>query len=57
MRIVVSEFVTLDGVMEAPETWVFRFAEKEVETLKLDEVLAADALLPGATTYQIFVES
>ena len=57
MRIVVSEFVTLDGVMEAPETWVFQFAEKEIETLKLDEVLEASTLLLGAVTYQIFAES
>ena len=57
MRIVVSEFVTLDGVMEAPEKWVFQFAEKEIETLKLDEVLEASALLLGAVTYQIFAES
>ncbi len=57
MRIVVSEFVTLDGVMEAPETWVFQFAEKEIDTFKLDEVLSADALLLGAVTYQIFAES
>jgi hypothetical protein len=26
MRRVVSECVTLDGVMQAPEKWVFRFA-------------------------------
>ncbi len=57
MRIVVSEFLTLDGVMEAPEKWVFQFAEKEIDTLKLDEALAADALLLGAVTYQIFAES
>ena len=57
MRVVVSEFVSLDGVMEAPEKWVFQFAEKEIDAFKLDEVLAADALLLGAVTYQIFAES
>ena len=57
MRIVVSEFLTLDGVMEAPEKWVFPFADKEIDTLKLDEVLSADALLLGAVTYQIFADS
>jgi dihydrofolate reductase len=57
MRLIVSEFVTLDGVMEAPEKWVFQFAEKEIDALKLDEVLAADALLLGGVTYQIFAES
>jgi dihydrofolate reductase len=57
MRIVVSEFVSLDGVMEAPEKWVFRFSEKEIDAFKLDEVLEASALLLGATTYQGFAES
>lgn len=57
MRVVVSEFVSLDGVMEAPEKWVFQFAEKEIDAFKLDEVLEASALLLGAATYQIFAES
>ena len=43
--------------MEAPEKWVFPFADKEIDTLKLDEVLSADALLLGAVTYQIFADS
>jgi dihydrofolate reductase len=43
--------------MEASETWAFQFAEKEIDTFKLDEVLAANALLLGAVTYQIFAES
>ena len=57
MRIVVSEFVTLDGVMEAPFFWGFQFAEKEMNAFKLEEVLEASALLLGAVTYQIFAES
>lgn len=57
MKIVVSEFLTLDGVMEAPEKWIFQFADNGIDTFKLDEVLSADALLLGAVTYQIFAES
>lgn len=57
MRIVVSEFVSLDGIMEAPEQWVFRFAEQEIDAFKLDEVIEASALLLGAATYQGFAES
>ena len=57
-----SEFVTLDGVMEAPggeeghphTGWVFDFMGPEQEQFKLDEVLAAEALLLGRVTYEGF---
>jgi dihydrofolate reductase len=61
--LIVSEFVTLDGVMEAPggepthphSGWVFDFAGEEQFAYKLDEVLAADVLLIGRVTYENFV--
>ena len=62
-RIVVSEFVSLDGVMEDPggaegtrhAGWTFRFDRgPEGDRFKLDEVLAAEALLLGRVTYQGF---
>ena len=57
-----SEFVTLDGVMEAPggepshphTGWVIPFAGEEQEAYKLQEVLAAESLLLGRTTYEGF---
>ncbi len=63
MKLVVTEFVTLDGVMEAPgggETferggWAFRFERgEEGDRYKLDELMAAEAMLLGATTYRGF---
>jgi dihydrofolate reductase len=63
MKIVVSEFVTLDGVMEDPGGgesfdrggWAFRFDRgAEGDKFKLDELMAAEALLLGATTYRGF---
>src|SRR5262249_47522278 len=63
MKIVVSEFVTLDGVMEDPGGgepferggWAFRFERgAEGDKFKLDELMAAEALLLGATTYRGF---
>jgi len=61
-KVIVSEFVTLDGVMEAPggepthphAGWVFDFMSPEQERYKLDEVQAAEALLLGRVTYQGF---
>jgi dihydrofolate reductase len=62
-RIVVSQFVTVDGVMEGPGNhpefdrsgWAFWFDRgDEGNRFKLDEVLAADALLLGRVTYEGF---
>jgi dihydrofolate reductase len=62
-RIVVSEFVTLDGVMEDPGGaeqspyggWAFRFDRGEGgDKFKHDELMAADALLLGRRTYEGF---
>src|SRR6266571_2403379 len=57
-RIVVSEFVSLDGVMQAPGGreedasgsfkhggWSFKFRDDQVPKYKLDELAASDALL------------
>ena len=52
-RLIVSEFVSLDGVMEDP-SWTFQFASEEQETFKFDELLASDALLLGRVTYEGF---
>jgi dihydrofolate reductase len=61
-KLMVSEFVTLDGVMEAPggepghphTGWVFDFSESEQEQFKLEETLEADVLLLGRVTYEGF---
>lgn len=62
-RVVVSEFVTLDGVMEDPGGseksasggWAFRFERgPEGEKFKNDELMGADALLLGRRTYDGF---
>ncbi len=61
-RIIVSEFVTLDGVMEAPggepghphTGWVRDFQGPEQIRYKFDEVLEAGSLLIGRVTYESF---
>lgn len=65
-RIVVSEFVSVDGVMEDPggsegtrhAGWTFRFNRgADGDGFKLDEVLDAEALLLGRVTYQGFAKA
>ncbi len=62
-KIIVSEFVTLDGVMEDPGGadhferggWAFQFERgPEGDKFKLNEVMEADALLLGRKTYESF---
>jgi dihydrofolate reductase len=61
-KLIVSEFVTLDGVMQAPggepghphSGWVFDFMGPEQERYKLDETLEAESLLIGRVTYEGF---
>jgi dihydrofolate reductase len=52
-KVVASEFVSLDGVMEDP-SWTFRFMSEERERFKFDELASSDALLLGRVTYEGF---
>lgn len=62
MKLIVTEFVTLDGVMEAPggepthrhTGWVGDFMGPQELQFKLDEVLEAEAHLLGRVTYESF---
>jgi len=64
-RVVVSEFVSLDGVMEDPGGaegfehggWTFPYWSDEIGKVKLDEILEAGALLLGRVTYEGFAEA
>ena len=65
-KIVVSQFVSLDGVFEDPGGserwdrggWAFKYERgPEGDQFKLDEVMAADALLLGRVTYEGFAEA
>jgi dihydrofolate reductase len=56
-RVVVSEFVSLDGVMEAPDKWHLQFWHEEMGKYKDDELFASDALLLGRITYEGFADA
>jgi dihydrofolate reductase len=61
-KVVVTEFVSLDGVMEDPGGaegtdfggWTFKFNDAEGMKYKLDEVMDHDAMLLGRVTYEGF---
>jgi dihydrofolate reductase len=65
-RIIVTEFVSLDGVMEDPGGaedfehggWSFAFSRgEEGDKFKLDETLGSEALLLGRVTYDGFADA
>ena len=62
-RLIASEFVTLDGVMEAPghdqhpdgkNAWALRYAGADQQRYKAEELVQAGAILLGRVTYEIF---
>lgn len=65
-KVVVSQFVSVDGVFEDPGGsedferggWAFKFDRgAEGDRFKLDEVMASEALLLGRVTYEGFAEA
>lgn len=56
-RIVATEYVTLDGVMDEPGKWSGPFFGDEAIKFKYDELFASDALLLGRVTYDGFASA
>ena len=64
-RLVVSEFITLDGVIEDPGGaedfkyggWSLQFFNDEYLKYKYDELFSSGVLLLGRITYQVFAEA
>jgi dihydrofolate reductase len=61
-KIIVSEFITLDGVIEMPagedasgeqSNWSIPYFNEETAKFKLDDLRESDVLLMGRVTYQI----
>ena len=53
-KVIASEYVTLDGVMEAPNEWSLQFWSDEAAKYKFDELFSSGALLLGRITYEGF---
>jgi dihydrofolate reductase len=54
MRLVATEYVSLDGIFEEPGRWSFPFFNDEAAQFKSAELQASDALLLGRRTYEGF---
>jgi len=54
MNVIASEFVSLDGVMEAPETWSLDFWNDEHTAYGNNLLFTASGLLLGRVTYEGF---
>jgi dihydrofolate reductase len=52
-KIRAAEFVTLDGVMEAPNQWNIPYVNDEMAKDTRDDLVASDALLYGRTTFEV----
>ena len=62
-RLILSTFMTVDGVMEAPgfeehrsgrNAWALRLGDAEMQRFKREELRSVEALLMGRITYQIW---
>ena len=53
-KVVATELVSLDGVMEKPEEWAFSYSNDEMEEANASGMVASDAMLLGRVTYEEF---
>ncbi len=56
-KLVLTEFMTLDGIVEDPHKWSFPYWNDDVSAFKTAELLASDAMLLGRVTYEGFAAS
>jgi dihydrofolate reductase len=53
-KIILTEFLSLDGVMEHPHLWHFPYFGEDAGAYKGEELFACDAMLLGRVTYEGF---
>lgn len=53
-KIAAGLFISLDGVVESPETWGFQYMDKDMSEGIVAGIARADAVLLGPATYQLF---
>lgn len=57
MRLVATEYLSLDGVFEEPGHWSFPYFDEQAAQFKADELEATDAQLLGRITYEGFARA
>jgi len=55
-KVVASELVSLDGVMENPQESAFSYSNDDMEEVNAAGMADSDALLLGRLTYQVLGE-
>ncbi len=53
-KLIVSSFVSLDGVIEAPMTWVGSYFDDECKEYAYNKLMDVDYFLLGRLTYEMF---
>jgi dihydrofolate reductase len=53
-KVVASELVSLDGVMQSPEEWAFSYSNDEMAEANASGMAHSDAMLFGRVTFQEF---
>ena len=56
-KLIVTEYLTLDGVFEEPGHWSFDYWNEESMQYKRDELFSSDAQLLGRVTYEGFAKA
>ena len=57
MRLVATEYLSLDGVFEEPGHWSFPYFDEQAAQFKADELESTDAQLLGRKTYEGFAKA
>jgi dihydrofolate reductase len=55
MKLVVTEYMTLDGVIDNP-TWIAPYFNDEFLKFKFDELMGGDVMLMGRKSYEMFAD-
>lgn len=56
-KVIAAEYITLDGVVESPEQWLFPYWNDDVGKVAHEQLWQSDALLCGRVTYDTFAEA
>jgi dihydrofolate reductase len=56
-KLVLTEFMTLDGVVEDPHLWSFPYWNDDIAAFKTGEIESSDAMVLGRVTYEGFADA